>query len=306
MLWIFLALLAPLIWAMSNQIDVYLIEKLGETDSSQNFSVGGLIIISCLVAITVLPIAAIIDPTVFAIPFIEKILLLVVGIIEGLAILLYLYALQEDDAASITAWFNSVPLINLILGFLILGEVISPSQYIGFAITLVGLIVLSVKRDEFGIIFKKRIAGLMLLASLCFSAMTVLFKFVASLDSFLAASFWQYGGLLLLGIFFFVAIPQYRKSFLLVFKKRGASFYAMNLVNETLFIGGSLVANYAALLAPIALVSLFGSFQPLFVLLIGVAITYITKRKRIVISREERYLQIAGIFLTIVGLVFII
>ncbi len=304
--WFILALLAPFIWALSNQIDVYLIDKLRDHDTSQNHSVGGLIIVSCLVAITILPIAALVDHSVFSVPLLEKGLLLIVGVVEGLAILLYLYALQEEDAASIIAWLNSIPLMSLILGFFILGEIITSSQLIGFAITLVGLIVLSIKKSEVGIIFKKRIAGLMLLASLAFSSMTVLFKFITPIESFWAASFWQYSGLLLLGTFFFIAIPKYRRSFLSLFKNQATSFYGINLINELLWVGGTLVANYAALLAPIALVSLLGSFQPLIVLGLGILIAYINKKERVTISKKERFLQIIGILLTIAGLVFII
>lgn len=307
MSWFLLALLAPVIWALGNHIDAYLVRTFTKDETAHDaHHVGSLIIISCLVGITILPIAVIINPDIFLVPLVSKILLMVAGIIEGLAILAYLYAIYEDDIASVTAWFNSIPFISLILGFIILGEVITGSQLIGFFITLAGLVILSVRKTELGFIFKKRIMGLMLLSSLGYSVMTILFKVSTPIESFWVSAFWQYVGLSILGIIFLVAIPRYRKSFIQIFKARGATFYGINALNEFLFIGGTMIANYAALLAPIALVSLLGSFQPLIVLGMGIIIGVITGKKLESLPQREKYTRLLGIILSIAGLLFIL
>src|SRR5574343_1571728 len=99
--------------------------------------------------------------------------------------------------------------------------------------------------------------------------MTVLFKVGALETSFWVASFWQYIGLSILGIILFIFVKPYRKALFILFKNKGISFYGINLINEFLFIAGTLLANFAALIGPVALVSLIGSSQPIFVLAFG-------------------------------------
>ena len=48
---------------------------------------------------------------------------------------------------------------------------------------------------------------------------------------------------------------------------------SLNFVNEGLYIGGNLVFSFAYLLGPISLVLLVDSFQPIFVLAIGILLT---------------------------------
>lgn len=306
--WFFLALMAPIVWAMGNHIDAFLVKSFirdGETDDSH--SVGSLIIVSCLVGFLLLPICALIEPNVFSVAGDIRILLMVVGILEGLSILCYLYVIVEEDIASVAAWFNLVPVFNLILGFLILGEGVTKMQIVGFIIIISGLCILSVKRTEIGLIMKKRVVVLMLLASLGYSLMTILFKFSADVSSFWESSFWQYIGLSVLAISLFVFVPVYRNSFLRIFKSRGAKFYGINLLNEFLYIAGTMVSNYASLLAPVALVSLVGSFQPLIVLIFGfLLVLFSLKKKAEKIPFSDRRLQIIGIILTIAGLPFIL
>lgn len=306
--WFFLALLAPIVWALGNHIDAFLVRSfIRDGHDEDSHSVGSLIIVSCLVGLLLLPICAIIEPDVFSVAWNSRFTLMVVGILEGLSILAYLYVIAREDIASVAAWFNLVPVFNLLLGYFLLGETMAASQIIGFIIIIAGLCILSVKKTELGFIFKKRVVILMLLASLGYSLMTVLFKFSADVESFWESSFWQYIGLSILAISLFAFIPVYRKAFLRVFAARGPAFYGINLVNEFLYIVGTMVSNYASLLAPVALVSLVGSFQPLIVIALGLLIVLFTNRKQAEkIPFRDRLVQIIGIALTIAGLPLIL
>lgn len=306
--WFFLALLAPIVWALGNHIDAFLVKSFVREGANEgSHSVGSLIIISCLVGLVLLPICIIVSPEVFSVALDYKIVLMIVGIMEGLSILCYLYAVGQEDIASVVAWFNAIPLFNLLLGFWILGEKITSTQAIGFVVITAGLCILSFKRTELGMVFKRRVVFLMLLAGLGYSLMTVLFKFSAEVDSFWVSSFWQYVGLSVLGLAFFTLIRPYRESFLRIFAARGLRFYGINAVNEFLFISGTMISNYASLLAPVALVSLVGSFQPLIVLVLGFVLVLFSRKKKIEkVSLSTRSAQIIGIFLTILGLPFIL
>jgi drug/metabolite transporter (DMT)-like permease len=306
--WFLLAILAPIVWAMGNHIDAFLVKYfIKNNDVSETSGVGSLIIVSCLVGILILPIVLVFNPEVFSVERGARIILIMVGFLEGVSVLAYLYAVMDDDIASVTAWFNSIPIFNLVLGFLILGESITRTQFVGFLIIILGLIILSVKKTELGLFLKRRVVLLMLSASFAYGLMTILFKLGARVDSFWVSSFWQYVGLSLLGILFFVFIKPYRRSFIEIFSNKGLKFYSINVINEFLFITGTMISNYASLLAPVALVSLVGSFQPLIVILFSFLIALFRHRKKEqILTVKERVVQVVGILLTIAGLPFIL
>lgn len=306
--WFLLAILPPIVWAMGNHIDAFLVKYfIKNNDVSETNGVGSLIIVSCLVGILILPIVLVFNPEVFSVERGSRIILIMVGFLEGVSVLAYLYAVIDDDIASVTAWFNSIPIFNLVLGFLILGESITRTQFVGFLIIILGLVILSVKKTELGLFLKRRVVLLMLSASFAYGLMTILFKLGARIDSFWVSSFWQYVGLSLLGILFFVFIKPYRRSFIEIFSNKGLKFYSINVINEFLFITGTMISNYASLLAPVALVSLVGSFQPLIVILFSFVIALFTHRKKEqILTVKERVVQVVGILLTIAGLPFIL
>lgn len=306
--WFVLALLAPVVWAIGNHIDVFLVSHFVKGGSlEKNHGVGSLIIVSCLVGILILPITLFLNPDIFSVAKETRLMFIVVGFLEGLSVLAYLYAITEDDVASVAAWFNAIPIFNLVLGFLILGEVITQTQIIGFFIVILGLTIVSIKKTELGLILKKKVVLLMLFASFAYGLMTTIFKLGANVDSFWVSSFWQYVGLSILGLFFFIFIKPYRTSFLNIFKNQGFKFYSINAVNEFLFISGTMISNYASLLAPVALVSLLGSFQSIIVVLFGFVFAFFFKaHNQTTLSFRERVVQVIGILCTIAGLPFIL
>jgi hypothetical protein len=148
----------------------------------------------------------------------------------------------------------------------------------------------------------------MSLSALGYAVMTLLFKIGALEESFWVASFWQYVGLTVLGIGFFIFVKPYRNAFLNLFKNKGFSFYGINLTNEILFVAGTMIANFAALLGPIAMVALVGSLQPVWVLGLGSIAALVLPRyftNELAIPRKELLVKVFGILLTLVGLWFI-
>lgn len=307
--WFLVALIAPAVWAIGNLIDVYLVKTYLPNNSQQEHSLGSLVLVSCLVGLLFLPIIALFQPQVFTIPINHMLFLGLVGIVEGGAILAYLYALHHgDDASSVITWFNSIPVFALILGFVFLKETITQNQIIGFIIVLIGLLLVSIQKNELGIVLKKKVVLFMVLSSIGYAIMTLLFKIGALQESFWIASFWQYVGLTVLGIILFIFVAPYRNAFLQLFKNKGISFYGINLTNELLFVAGTMIANFAALLGPIALVALAGSFQPLWVIGLGSIASLILPAyfdNELDIPKKELLLKIIGILLTLTGLWFI-
>jgi len=70
-----------------------------------------------------------------------------------------------------------------------------------------------------------------------------------------------------------VCVPGYRSDFLGLFKQQKIAAVGLMGLSKTLFSVSEAATLYATLLAPVALVLLVHSFQPLFVLGLGIVLT---------------------------------
>jgi hypothetical protein len=97
-------------------------------------------------------------------------------------------------------------------------------------------------------------------------------------------------------------VPSYRRDFLALFKRSKAPAVGLIALSETLFSISEAVTLYATLLAPVALVLLVSSFQPLFVLALGVVLTLFFPRvAQESLDRMKMLQKGAGIGLMLVG-----
>ena len=67
------------------------------------------------------------------------------GTLIGFSFFLYYLTMKEEDASHVTGLIYTYPVLVAILSFVFLGEVISVVSYIGMALTLLGVIMLSVR-----------------------------------------------------------------------------------------------------------------------------------------------------------------
>jgi hypothetical protein len=104
------------------------------------------------------------------------------------------------------------------------------------------------------------------------------------------------------GLIVLVCVPSYRKDFLGLFEQSAAAAIGLIALSKTLFSVSEAVTLYATLLAPVALVLLVNSFQPLFVFAFGVVLTLFFPRvARESLGRMKMLQKGAGIGLMLVG-----
>ena len=149
MTWFIIAVLGSLCYASTNHIDKYLISKY-----LKNGEVGSLIIFSAIFSIFALPIVYLIYPAVFTVTVLQGIILAVTGMMTVIAILLYLYALSEDEATNVVPFYQTVPIFGFILGYFVLGESIIYIQGFASLVIIVGGIILSFDLGSIEIRFK--------------------------------------------------------------------------------------------------------------------------------------------------------
>lgn len=269
MTWFFIALIGPLLYATTNFIDKVLLEKIFKKGG-----VGTILLISSLISFFVLPILLLIDRTVFDVSGIKILVLAIVGILNVLVIWFYLIALKDEEASIVVVFYQLVPVFGAILSYYILGEVLSQMQIIAMAIIILGTTIISFEVDnENKFKLRRKTVLPMLAAGLCWALGSVLFKGVALEENLWRSLFWEHLMLTVSGILIFIFIRSYRDSFLIAMRENTKKVLSLNVLNEFLYISGNVIIAFTYLIAPIGLVLLTESFQPIFVLMIGIFLT---------------------------------
>ncbi|KKQ25749.1 MAG: hypothetical protein US41_C0041G0004 [Parcubacteria group bacterium GW2011_GWB1_37_13] len=265
MQWFFIALGAPFLWAMVNISDQYLVQKY----STGKRGSGGLVLFSSLIGIFVAVIIGILTSGLFAIPTLDKVLLIITGGITIAWVILYLFTLEIEDISAVVPWFLTVPIFGYAFGYIFLEETLSAQELIGSIVVLFGVLLISIDFSEQKRKFKWRPAFYMLLACFLISIAGIIFKYVTIGNNFWISSFWEYVGLGGFGVLIYLFVPKYRNEFMSMNRQGGEKIFTLNTVSEILTIMGNLLTNYAILLAPIAMVYLVSSFQPAIVLILS-------------------------------------
>lgn len=269
MSWFFITLIAPFIYATTNHIDKILLEKYFKEGG-----VGTLILFSSLLSIVALPFIYLGDTNILAVGWQNILILSFLGLLNVFVLWFYLMALQDEEASVAIVFYQLVPVIGLILGYIILDETISSMQFIAMVIIILGTSIISFEIDNDNK-FKLRgkTALYMSLASFFWALESVIFKYVALDENVWRSLFWEHVMLVVVGIIIFIFVKSYRDNFITAIKRNSKAILSLNFLNESLYMSGNILFAFAYLWAPIALVLLVNSFQPIFVLVIGIFLT---------------------------------
>lgn len=267
--WFLIALINPVVHAFVNHFDKYLISKF-----LKNGSVGSLILFSALFAVFALPFIYIFKPgVIYSVSFGDAVILMVNGAVLVGAIICYLYALEDDEASYVAPLFQLIPVFGFILGYLLLGEILTGRQVVAGLLILLGSLFLSLELSGNGKKIKTRLVLLMVGSSLLYAINAVVFKSVAVNAGFVDSVFWDMAGKFIFGVILFFVIRPYREQFLALIRDNGAYVLGLNIVNEIMGLVGEFALVLAVLYAPVALVQSVGGLQPAFVLIIGILLT---------------------------------
>lgn len=269
MTWFFISLIAPFLYALTNHIDKLLISKY-----FKDSGVGALMLFSSLLSVLAMPFIFWADPTVLDLGIISIIILGIGGILNMLVLWCYFLALADDEASITVIFYQLVPVFALILGYFILGETITKLQCIAMAIVIIGTSIVAIDVDADNKFFlRTKTIFLMTAASFFWGLESVLFKFVALEENWIRSLFWEHLMLTIVGLLIFIFIKKYRDDFLDAVKANSKPILGLNVANESIYMFGNIIFAYAFMLAPVALVLLTQSFQPIFVIIVGVFLT---------------------------------
>jgi drug/metabolite transporter (DMT)-like permease len=266
--WFFIALCAPFLLACANHNDKILLSRYFKAKG-----VGSIIVFSSLFSGVAVPIVLFIQPDVFAVSLLRGSALVATGMLSVAAAVCYLYALDIDEASFVTPFYQTVPIFAYVLGYFVLGETITLAQGFGSFVIIVGALALSLDLGRRRIRFKRNVVALMLAASLLSAINGVIFKAIAVDAGFWLSLFWGFVGQVMAGLTLLVCVRGYREDFADLFKQRRLGAVGLVALSRTLVSISEAVTLYATLLAPVALVFVVNSFQPLFVFALGVILT---------------------------------
>lgn len=269
MTWFLIALIGPFLYALTNHIDKILLEKYFKQGG-----VGTLLLFSSLLSVISLPFLYWVDPSVLDVSTSSVVVLSIAGILDILVLVCYFIALKNEEASVAVIFYQLMPVFGYVLGYFILGEVLTHLQLTAIALVILGTAIVSIEVDtESRFKLRKQTIVPMVLASFFWATSSVIFKWAALEDNVWRSLFWEHLALTVIGIFIFTFVKTYRTHFVSAIRDNSKAILSLNILNETLYMLGNFTFSFAFMLAPVALVLLTQSFQPIFVLIIGIILT---------------------------------
>lgn len=297
--WFLIALIGPALWAMVNHIDKYII--------SRYFSgpgVGSLVIFTSASGFIISLVIMACNVRSIGLETGNALCIILNGALLVAAFIPYLYALENEEASWASTLYQLIPIFGYFLAWVFLGEHLNARQLLASFLVIAAAVAISLDLRQ-KITFKAKPFWLMMLSSLMIALNALIFKVVALNENFWGTAFWEYIGGALFGLALFVCVPLYRRQFISTIRRGKAAVLGINMFSEFLNIGAKLAANFASLLAPLALVWVVNGFQPLIVFVYAVILTLFfpkfgreDMRKQIVIQKlAAMVIMLFGIYL---------
>ena len=295
-----LTIFASFLWGVTNHIDKFMITGI---DKSGN-SIKTLLVFSTLVAGLILsPIWLIASNFSISISNISLIFVLLSSFAYILATYFYFIALEKNDASIVVVMFQLIPVFSYILALIFFKENLTLQQIIGSILIILSAVIISFDFEEKNNKSKWLALILMTLSSLLYAVYFFLFDIGIRNSSYNSCAFWLQIGFLLQGIIL-ICFKSFRTTFINAVKNNGKKFFSLNITNETINLIANLLANFANVTIPLALVNVLNGFQGAFVFILGVVgVKLLPKYFKETISKKIVIQKISCIILSIIGLI---
>ena len=265
--WFLIALIGPVLWALVNHIDKYIISKY-----FSGRGVGSLVLFTSASGLIISIVILIFGFSQIFIGYVGAVVIGINGAILVAAFIPYLYALENEEASWASTLYQLIPVFGYVLGLIFLHEQLTLPQFFASLLVIVGAIAISLDFSQ-KIKLKAKPFWLMVLSSFMIAVNALIFKIVALEGNFWGTAFWEYIGGAIFGLLLFSCLPLYRTQFIATIRRGKKAVLTINIVSELLNIGAKLAANFASLLAPLVLVWVVNGLQPLIVFIYGVILT---------------------------------
>jgi drug/metabolite transporter (DMT)-like permease len=252
--------------------DKYLVERFFKESN-----VAVLLVFTAFIGLLLLPFIWVCEPSVTSPSAGSIALIMLSGILYMSALLLYLQALQSEEASVVAPFFQAGPLFGYVLAYLVLGETLSGRQMAGGAMIITGALIVSLRfapANKAGEArhFKARLAMQMLTCGFIMALSGLIFKTFAIKVEFWTTTFWMFVGEAIFGAALLMIAP-YRRQFVALLRANTGALLSINGSNEIINLTGGLGSRYALMFAPLSIVQAISSTTTLFVFIFGVVLS---------------------------------
>ncbi len=300
---IVLAIVASLLWSITNHTDRFLVNGIDRAASS----IKTLMVFSTLIAGAMAAVIWLIFHN-WQIPSTNwPAFLLILGSAGCYAVASYLYfrALDGNETSRVVVLYQLIPIFSYILGLIFLHQALNFRQIFGSLIILSAAVIISTDFRQKTKDNQRKAFIFMLISCLGFAAYYLLFDLAREQSSYDSCAFWYQVGMIIFGIGFILR-PSYRHSFVQAIRQNGKIYVPLNLMNELLNSAAVLMSNYAVTVLPLALANVMNGLQPAFTFILGAAgVKLLPKYFQEDLSRQAVVQKVGCIILIAIGLAVI-
>ena len=301
------AVVAPLLFAVINFLDRFMVTRVSTSRSAWIFSG----FFSFLMSVTALIVVSVIGESIL-LSRTDALLLLATGFLQISWLYFYFKAFETEDVSTVVPYMQFIGVFSYILGLIFLQENLALPKLLGLVGVILGGGILSY---EGKLSFKKG-AYYMLFSMLIISLGVVFFKkFTLGVESFttigisefFTSIFWVFLGMGLTSAIVYLTSKSFRNDFKVLIRTNEKQAWKIMAWIELLNIVAIVLVSYASLKIEVAKVSAFESIQLIYVLIIAVVGTklfpkYISEK----IDKKTLLRKIIALVLMLAGGVLLI
>ncbi len=288
--WFFLALAAPVLFAISSVTDKIIFNK---------YKISAL---SSLILIRLMSIPFTFLLLFFVNPAFD--IFMVFGILHGFihsaGSFIFNKAMIKDEVSRVSALFYTNPIFIAILATIFLGEMLTISNYIGILMLVFSAVLISYKKQNGKILLT---AGLflVLLSALIRSALNVFVKWSTISTSVYSFILWSFLGSIIVALLLLV-ISKPKKDFIKAVKKLDRHAWIIEIIGNSATWIATALFFVAISLSQVSLASAIPSLQPffvlLYVLLLGIFAPEMLKEEN---NKQTVFLKLLAVALIFIG-----
>lgn len=296
--WLFFSLLPPIFWGCANVLDSVTRRRFVTNDLALTWfiSVTRLPVILILVALYGLPVAT---PSALFFMFLS-------GVLWMLPFVLYYKAMEFEEPSVVILILQIMPVFIYIIAYFLLGEKLTPFQWGGFALLLIGGLLAALKRMKNTWRVSKAL-WIMIAAGLLWAFADVLFKqYAVAFKTFWdAMTVYLFGGFVG-GVAMTEIAGRGIRHYALFFRRLSARAWKFIIITQIIGFAGTIALAYAVTLGKVSLTSVIGGIQPLLVFAFAIPLSkFIPEVSPENNDKSSLALKGAAFILTIGGLLFL-
>ena len=263
MSWFYLALLAPLLYAIVNLLDDNLLRQVYKSAHAGTI-VSGLLGIAPAILILLFGLGT------ESLPANLIGLSLIAGFLTILGIYFYFIALERENPSVVMALFALTPAAIPFAAYFLVGERLSLNEIIGFGIVIIAAFIYSLSDIRKFTISKALVPAIS--AALVFDVVALANKYVYTKVDFYSAYLYFSLGMFIGGLIFlgWQQFTSKKVSIRALYKKNSTKLLLLLVMVEALGLIAGFVSDRALSLGSVSLVMALGNLQPLYILLISV------------------------------------